>query len=65
MPFVFASYLPNIRACNRSTSEKRFGNVQGSIQIDNDSGIGSGCVLADHNHGTADFDPACGTNRRR
>jgi acetyltransferase-like isoleucine patch superfamily enzyme len=28
-------------------------NVHGSIQIDNDSGIGSGCVLADHNHGTA------------
>jgi acetyltransferase-like isoleucine patch superfamily enzyme len=28
-------------------------NVHGSIQIADDSGIGSGCVLADHNHGTA------------
>ncbi|MBV8099721.1 MAG: acyltransferase, partial [Verrucomicrobia bacterium] len=28
-------------------------NVHGSIRIDDDSGIGSGCVLADHNHGTA------------
>ncbi|MBV8216325.1 MAG: acyltransferase [Verrucomicrobia bacterium] len=28
-------------------------NVHGSIQIGDDSGIGSGSVLADHNHGTA------------
>ena len=31
-------------------------NVQGSIQIDDDSGIGSGCVLTDHNHGTANVE---------
>jgi acetyltransferase-like isoleucine patch superfamily enzyme len=28
-------------------------NVQGRIEIGDDSGIGSGCVLADHNHATA------------
>jgi acetyltransferase-like isoleucine patch superfamily enzyme len=28
-------------------------NVQGKIEIGDDSGIGSGCVLADHNHATA------------
>jgi acetyltransferase-like isoleucine patch superfamily enzyme len=28
-------------------------NVQGRIEIGDDSGIGSGCVLADHNHSTA------------
>lgn len=28
-------------------------NVQGRVEIGDDSGIGSGCVLADHNHSTA------------
>jgi acetyltransferase-like isoleucine patch superfamily enzyme len=28
-------------------------NVQGRIEIGDDAGIGSGCVLADHNHNTA------------
>jgi acetyltransferase-like isoleucine patch superfamily enzyme len=28
-------------------------NIQGRIEIGDDSGIGSGCVLADHNHSTA------------
>jgi acetyltransferase-like isoleucine patch superfamily enzyme len=28
-------------------------NIQGKIEIGDDSGIGSGCVLADHNHATA------------
>jgi acetyltransferase-like isoleucine patch superfamily enzyme len=28
-------------------------NVQDQIEIGDDSGIGSGCVLTDHNHGTA------------
>jgi acetyltransferase-like isoleucine patch superfamily enzyme len=28
-------------------------NVQGKIEIGDDSGIGSGCVLADHNHAMA------------
>ena len=28
-------------------------NVQGRIEVGDDSGIGSGCVLTDHNHATA------------
>jgi len=31
-------------------------NVQGRIEIGDDSGIGSGCVLTDHNHATARID---------
>ena len=28
-------------------------NVQGRIEVGDDSGVGSGCILADHNHATA------------
>jgi acetyltransferase-like isoleucine patch superfamily enzyme len=31
-------------------------NIQGKIEIGDDTGIGSGCILTDHNHGTAPTD---------
>ena len=58
--FKFDGYWqpgPSIRIGNRVFIGRGVEfNVQGSIQIDDDSGIGSGCVLADHNHGTADVE---------
>jgi len=58
--FKFDGYWqpgPSIRIGNRVFIGRGVEfNVQGSIQIEDDSGIGSGCVLADHNHANADIE---------